>query len=137
MERYLLDTTPLIAYMKGRPTVVSLLAPLLARREVATSGFVYAEATEHNISFADYERRQGDLRRLMREVTPYVLTYSILDRYAAVRRRLTPPHGSDLIGDIDTPIAATSLGHDLTLITTDSDFQRVPELKLMLLPRRT
>ena len=28
-----------------------------------------------------------------------------------------PPHGSGLIGDIDTLIAATALEHDLTIVT--------------------
>jgi predicted nucleic acid-binding protein len=41
-----------------------------------------------------------------------------------------------LIGDIDTFIAATALEHDLTLVTMDTDFQRVPGLKLMWLSRR-
>jgi predicted nucleic acid-binding protein len=44
-------------------------------------------------------------------------------------------YGPGLIGDIDTLIAATALAYDLTLVTTDSDFTRVPQLHLMLLPR--
>lgn len=35
---------------------------------------------------------------------------------------------SGLIGDIDTLIAATALEHGLILVTTDSDFGRVPGL---------
>jgi predicted nucleic acid-binding protein len=75
MRRYLLDTTPLTAYMKGRPSAVSLVTPWIINQEVATSILVYAEVTEHNKSFADYSRRQSELRRLLREVVPYVLTY--------------------------------------------------------------
>jgi predicted nucleic acid-binding protein len=40
-----------------------------------------------------------------------------------------------LIGDIDTLIAATALEYDLTVVTIDPDFQRVPDLKVMLLTR--
>lgn len=43
--------------------------------------------------------------------------------------------GVGLIRDIDTLIAATALEHDLTVVTLDGDFQRVPVLKVMLLPR--
>lgn len=63
-------------------------------------------------------------------------TLSILERYADLRRRLRPPYGPGLIGDIDTLIAATALEHNLTLVTTDTDYQRVPHLKLELLPRK-
>ena len=63
------------------------------------------------------------------------LSYLVLERYAQLRRTLRPPHGPGLIGDIDTLIAATALVYDLTIVTTDSDYTRVPELQLMLLPR--
>ena len=69
-------------------------------------------------------------------MSPYVPTFAILERYAELRRRLRPPHGPGLIGDIDTLIAATALEHGLTLVTTDTDYQRGPDLKLTLLPRK-
>ena len=135
MKRYLRDTTPLTAYFRARSAVVSLLNSLLERPEVCTSSLVYAEVSEYNRGFSDYARRQAELRRLLREITPFVLTYSILERYGVIRRQLRPPRGPGLIGDIDTLIAATALRWDLTLITTDSDFERVPDIKLLLLPR--
>jgi predicted nucleic acid-binding protein len=45
---------------------------------------------------------------MLREIYPYFLTYPILERYAAIRRQLRPPYGKDLIGDMDTLIAATA-----------------------------
>ena len=48
---------------------------------------------------------------------------------------LRPPYGPGLIGDIDTLIAATALVYDLALVTTGSDFTRVPQLHVMVLPR--
>ena len=41
-----------------------------------------------------------------------------------------------LIGDIDTLIAATAFERNLTLVTSDSDFQRVPGLQVQLLTRQ-
>ncbi|MDQ4100024.1 MAG: type II toxin-antitoxin system VapC family toxin [Chloroflexota bacterium] len=136
MRRYLLDTTPLTAYLKGISTARSLIEPWITRHEAATSVLVYGEMTEYNLGFSDSARRQNELRLLLDEIVPYVPTYSILERYADLRRHLRPPHGPGLIGDIDTLIAATALEYDLRLVTTDTDFQRVPGLDLVLLPRR-
>lgn len=102
--------------------------------EATTSVLVYAEVIEYLKSFADFGHRRQHLRTMLREVKPYALTYPILERYADLRRHLRPPHGPGLIGDIDTLIAATALEHDLTLVTTDTDFRRVPQLNVMLLP---
>ena len=66
---------------------------------------------------------------------PYFITYPILDRYADIRRQLRPPHGPGLIGDIDTLIAATALERNLTVVTVDEDFRRVPGLDVILIPR--
>lgn len=136
MRRYLLDTTPLTAYLKGVASARALIEPWLIHQEAATSILVYGEVTEYNKSFPDVTRRQQQLRLLLREVSPYVPTFAILERYAELRRQLRPPHGPGLIGDIDTLIAATALEHGLTLVTTDTDYQRVPDLKLTLLSRR-
>lgn len=135
MRRYLLDTAPVAAALQGRPVATALITPWLHRHEAATSTLVYAEVIEYLRGFGDFGRRRQELRRLLRAVTPYTPTYAILERYADLRRQLRPPHGPVLIGDIDTLIAATALDRDLTLVTTDTDFQRVPQLKLMLLPR--
>jgi predicted nucleic acid-binding protein len=135
MRRYLLDSTPLAGYLHGRPQFVQALAPLLSSHEVATSILVYGEVTEYLKGLPGAQDRQTQLRDFLRSVYPYFLTYSILDRYADIRRSLRPPHGPGLIGDIDTLIAATALDLELTVITTDSDFERVPDLPIMLLAR--
>lgn len=134
MRRYLLDSGPLAAYLNGRQTALELLTPWLTRHEAATSILAYAEITEYIKGFPDFPRRQSELRRLLREVYPHFLTYPILDRYADIRRQMRPSPG--LIGDIDTLIAATALERDLTVVTIDKDFERVPGLKVMLVSVR-
>jgi predicted nucleic acid-binding protein len=136
MRQYLLDSAPLAAYLNGRQVAVDLISPWITRREAATSILVYGEITEYLKGLSHFSRRLTQLRRLLREVYPYFLTYAILDRYADIRRQLRPPHGPGLIGDIDTLIAATALERDLTVVTTDSDFERVPQLKVMLITLR-
>lgn len=134
MSRYLLDNAVLVAYLKGRPGALRLIRPWILAREAATSHLVYGEAVEYLKSDPAYRRRRSELRALLREVTPYKLTYPILERYADLRREMR--RGAGLIGDVDTLIAATALEHTLTVVTLDGDFQRVPGLVVMRLPRR-
>lgn len=96
----------------------------------------YAEVIEYIKGRPNFPLHRTALRTLLREVTPYFLTYAILERYADIRRQIRKPHGPGPIGDIDTLIAATAMERDLTLVSTDSDFERVPGLKLMLVSLR-
>ncbi|MBI2907244.1 MAG: type II toxin-antitoxin system VapC family toxin [Chloroflexi bacterium] len=134
MRRYLLDSGPLAAYLNGRERALDLATPWIACHEVATSILVYGEVTEYIKGFPDFLRRHTELRRLLREIYPYFLTYPILDRYVDLRRQMRPSTG--LIGDIDTLIAATALERDLTVVTIDKDFERVPGIKVALLAMR-
>jgi predicted nucleic acid-binding protein len=47
-------------------------------------------------------------------------------------KRYLPPHGTGLIGDIDTLIAA--LERELTIVTADTDFEKVMNYRLWMLP---
>ena len=136
MRRYLLDTSLVAALLNNRTTAVSLTTPWMQAHEVATSALVYAEVVEYIRPRSDFSPRQAALRTLMREVHPYFLTYRILERYAALRLQMRVSPGGGLIGDVDTLIAATALERDLTVVTTDNDFQRVPGLNVRLIARQ-
>jgi len=135
MKQYLLDTAPLGALLRRRPHAIAIITPWLIADEVATSVLAYGEVIEYIRGWTNYQQRRRDLRLLLRRITPYRPTYATLERYADLRRQLRPPHGPGLIGDLDTLIAAIAIERDLMLVTTDSDFQRVPGLKLLLLSR--
>jgi predicted nucleic acid-binding protein len=105
--------------------------------EAATSMLVYGEIIEFLKGRPDFSTRQEALLRLLEDVIPFGLTYPVMERYADIRRQLRPPHGPGLIGDVDTLIAATALEHDLTMVTMDSDVQRVPGLRVQLIDLRT
>jgi predicted nucleic acid-binding protein len=137
MRRYLLDTTPLGSYLLAHRPVVSLVQPWIRSSELATSILVYGEIIEYLQGRPDFARRRAQLRRLLLAVVPLFVTYGIVERYAGLRRQLRPPYGPGLIGDIDTLIAATCLEYDLTLVTCDGDFRRVPGLRYILLDRTT
>jgi predicted nucleic acid-binding protein len=137
VRRYLLDTTPLTAYLFGRPPAVALIDPWLDGHEAATSILVYGEVVEYLLARPDVPTRQTQLRRLLRAIPPLFLSYSVLDRYARLRRTLRPPHGPGLIGDVDALIAATAVERGLTVVTTDGDYGRVDGLSVLRLDRRT
>jgi tRNA(fMet)-specific endonuclease VapC len=133
VRRYLFDTAVMLAYLKGRAGALSRLRPWVLTGEASTSLIVYGEVIEYLKSFPDYSRHRTALRTLMRQIYPHELTYAILERYADLRRALRPPHGGGLIGDADTLIAATALEHGLIVVTTDSDYTRVPGLSVVSL----
>jgi predicted nucleic acid-binding protein len=139
MRQYLLDSAPLAGYLHGRASFVDLLIPLIREHQAATSILVYAEVIEYLKGLPDFPRRRQQLHILLREIYPYFLTYAIVERYADIRRAMRAPHGPGLIGDVDTLIAATALERNLTVVTLDRDFTRVPGLRVQLLetPRST
>jgi predicted nucleic acid-binding protein len=121
------------ALLHARPAAVSHMTPWIRTGEAATSILVYGEVTEYIKGLPDYPRHQQGLQNLVRGIHPFQLTFPILERYADIRRQLRPPHGPGLIGDMDTLIAATALERNLTLVTIDKDYHRVPGLKVMLI----
>jgi predicted nucleic acid-binding protein len=133
---YLLDTGIVTAYLRGRDGAVALVQPWIDAGEAAVSVIVYGEAIEFFKSLPNFPRRQALLRTLLRQVRTYDLTYSILERYADLRRAMRPPQGPGLIGDLDTIMAATALERHLTVVTIDSDFTRAPGLPVMFLSRK-
>lgn len=139
MRKYLIDTGVLTAYLTARPRIVSLIVsliePYILNNEAATSILIYGEIDEYHRAKPDYQQRKQVLLSLLNQILPLTPNIAIMERYAAIRRSLRPPHGPGLIGDIDTVIAATALEHNLTMITADSDFARVSGLKLLQVDR--
>ncbi len=103
------------------------------QEKVATSILVYGEVIEYIKGLPNYPRNHKQLLILLQTIVPYFLTFSILERYADIRRGLRPPYGKGLIGDMDTLIASTTIERNLTLVTTDYDFERVPGLKIKII----
>lgn len=117
------------AYLLSRPVALSLVTPWIQNGEATTSILVYGEVNEYIRGRADYQQLHAQLLELLREIPPFFITYPIMRRYGEIRRALRPTNG--LIGDVDTLIAATALERNLTIVTADTDFQRVPGLTLV------
>ena len=93
---------------------------------------MYCEMVEYVKGFTTFTAYRESLQALLEQIDPLPLTYPILERYADLRRKLRPTYGKGLIGDIDIINAATALEHDLTLLTINTDYGRVPQLKYTL-----
>ena len=132
MRRYLLDTPIMAALLNSRPGALARISPWVHADEAVTSILVYGEVVEYIKKSQRYAQHYVGLRNLLRDIYPYYLTLPIMERYADLR--LTMRRGN-LIGDMDTLIAATALEYDLAVVTIDPDFQRVPDLKVILLTR--
>ena len=112
---------------------MQLVTSWIQSREVGTIILSYGEVNEYILGRPDYGALHIRLLDLLNGMTVYFLTYQIMRRYADIRRLPRPTN--DLIGDLDTLIAATALENNLTVVTTDGDFQRVPGLNVTLVPR--
>jgi predicted nucleic acid-binding protein len=110
-----------------------VLSSVIARGEAATSIIVYGEVIEYFLNFPTFSEHKVALNSVLEGVHMHRLTVPILDRYAGIRRQLQRPYGPGTIGDMD---AATALERDLTLVTADSDFLRVPGLKVQMMDLR-
>jgi predicted nucleic acid-binding protein len=113
------------------------MEPWLASFEAATSILVYREVIEYLMGRPGFVEGRDQFQQLLHAIAPIFLSYSVLDRYARLRRDLRPPFGAGAIGDIDALIAATALERQLTVVTTDTGCTRVPGLSVMVLYRRT
>jgi predicted nucleic acid-binding protein len=135
--RYLLDAGPLSALLLNRPGAVSLIQPWIDENEATICSISIGEVAEYFLGRRDVEERLEALAKLSAALEPLTISGTTALRYALVRRQLRPPYGPGLIGDVDTIVAATAIEHDLILVTIDSDFVRVPALRVVLLDRRT
>jgi predicted nucleic acid-binding protein len=90
--------------------------------------------------YAHRPQLQQDLKAFLQmDAKPLSVTRRVMEQYARIRialRNTQGPHGQrlGLIGDTDTIIAATAMVHNLTLITSDIDPLRVPNLATWHIP---
>jgi predicted nucleic acid-binding protein len=98
---------------------------------------VYGEVEEYIRQMTNYSTLHRIFVRQLAAIRPLSITRTIMDRYADLRLRMRPPHGSGVLTDSDTLIAATATRYSLVLVTHDSrDFSRLPGLQTLLLTSR-
>ena len=128
--RYLIDTNVCIDYLQGMPYVEPLLRSLSndGKQRLLISLATYGELLAGIPYARDPHASQQGLDALLAGMRILPLSRPIVERFARLKAELA--HSKQLIGDVDTLIAATALHHGLTLVTRNRrHFERVPGLK--------
>jgi len=128
---YLLDTDWLIDYLDGDPAAQALVTPLLADG-IAISMVSYMEIYEGIDRSATPHEDERVFRAFLEGVEILPFNRTVARRAARIRAQLRPQHPSILRRRaLDVLITATALVYDLTLVTRNTDDDRViPALKL-------
>jgi predicted nucleic acid-binding protein len=126
-SRFALDTSGYAHFRRGHPGVVELIAkaeevllPVTVIGELL-GGFAAGSRQKENVSTLEFFLAEDFVR--VGDVTVEV-AHRYGDLFAELRRRGTPVATNDLW------IASTVMAAGMTLITFDSDFERIPGLRL-------
>jgi len=124
---YLLDADWIISFLNGRAEAVELVGRL-ADQGIAVSVIAYGEVYEGLLSNSSTAERRAQLDEFMATVDLIAPNVDVARRYAQTRLQLRSQ--GLLIPDNDMWIAATAQAYDLTLVSRDEHFRRVPDLGL-------
>ena len=128
---YLADATWVIDFLADQPAAVAL-HPTLVRDGLALSVITYTELWE-GVLFTRRDRNAAErgLREFLRAVT--ILPYSRRVARRAAQLRGEMRHRGQRIEHraLDILIAGPALAYDLTVVTSDADFDGIPGLILL------
>ena len=125
--KYLLDTTWVVEYLRGNREVVARVQEL-QNQGLAVSIISVAELYEGVFRSNNPRGNEAALQDLLSAVTVLDLTLDICKVYGEEKAKLLKK--GSVIGAVDLLIAATSIYHDLTLLTADHDFERIENLSV-------
>ena len=125
----MLDTDWIVDALNGQEKAIHTVLEL-APAGLAISIITYGELYEGAAFAHEPQPALSGLRHFLKGKAILPLTQPIMERFAHIRGSL-PKQIRQQIGDLDILIAATSLEHNLTLLTRNlKDFQKIPNLKL-------
>ncbi len=123
--RYLIDSDWIVSFLNGRRKAVELLESVLSDG-VAVSAISWGEVLEGTQDYPDGDARIAQLEAFSRTFDIISVDVQVAHQYASIRRVLRTD--GRLIPDNDLWIAATALSRQLTLVSRDQHFDRVPGL---------
>lgn len=127
MIDHLLDADWLIDYLKGKDEALRTLTPLFEQGRLGVSIIAYGEVYEGLLDARDNERVLAALSDVLAGAPILGLDMQTARTFAGLRSDLRGR--GQPIPDDDLWIAATALRYDLTLVSRDKHFERIPALK--------
>jgi tRNA(fMet)-specific endonuclease VapC len=127
MISHLADSDWLIDYLRGKTEALALLTPFIERANLATSIVAYAEVYEGILGSTEKDRLLVAFSDVIAGVPVLGVDAETAHTFASLRAGLRA-QGLP-IPDHDLWIAATAMRYDLTLVTRDRHFERLPDLK--------
>ncbi len=127
MIAYLIDSDIFIDYLNGKNEAVQLLSHFISDESAASSIIVYAEVYEGLVRSARADAYLAAFNDVLAVISVLGLDMRIAEHFARLRSFLR--RGGQMISDHDLWIAATALTHDLTVVSRDQHFSRIPDLK--------
>lgn len=125
---YLVDSDYIADYLVAKPQATELLSSL-APYGIAISILSVGEIYEGIYYGYHPEKATKQFQQFLKAVSTIHLTAQIMQQFARIRGELR--RSGRIIGDFDILIAATTIQHDLTLVTRNMrDYERIPQLKL-------
>lgn len=129
MKRYLVETSVIVSFLRGKPEAVEVLEALTGE---LTSSFVCLaelyEGVARSKEKTQAEKGVGDFFAGLSEV--YGLDEEIAKSFGFIRASLK--RGGKVIEDLDILLAATCLAHNLVLVTFNPrHFSRIESLPVL------